>query len=205
MIPNLTSLSVLSFFCHGDIAVSMINFFHHKSKWEPKADLFSHKGPDETFSLVVRWSHQLFSAVSYLHKLGITHNRLYGELWAGLYVVFVGLYGWMREAVNYALITIMEQLLLIVTTVFAANTITKTTCVDCIHSVCYCEWNQRHKLSLPFVFIVLPGNCVRVHRKTSYALAEDFEVKISCFLENSDISKDVKCRYRSPKTLEVAL
>ena len=77
-------------------SVNMVDFFHHKSNWRLEADLFRITGQDETFSLVVRWSHQLFSAVSYLHQLGIKHNRLYGELWAGLYVVVVGLCGWMR-------------------------------------------------------------------------------------------------------------
>ena len=64
--------------CHGD-AVNMIDFFHHQSKWKAEFKLFSDE-PDNTFRLVVRWSHQLFSALSYLHRQGISHKRLYGEL-----------------------------------------------------------------------------------------------------------------------------
>ena len=51
--------------------------------------------------------------------------------------------------------------------------------------------------------LVFPGNCVRMHRRASYAVVEDFEVKISCFLDNSDITEDVKRRYKSPETWEV--
>ena len=57
----------------------MIDFFHHQSEWKAKAKLFFPLEPDDTFSLVVRWSHQLFSALSYLHQLGVAHKRLYGE------------------------------------------------------------------------------------------------------------------------------
>ena len=75
-------------FCHHGDTVSMIGFFHHQSEWKAKAKLFSYLEPNDTFSLVVRWSHQLFSALSYLHRLGVAHKRLYGE---STYVCSLGL------------------------------------------------------------------------------------------------------------------
>ena len=51
--------------------------------------------------------------------------------------------------------------------------------------------------------VVFPGNCVRMHRRASYAVVEDFEVKVSCFLRNDDIPEEDECRYKPPEALEV--
>ena len=67
------------FCCHGG-TVNMVEFFHYKSEWKAEAKLFCDLWPDDTFRLVVRWSYQLFSALSYLHQRGISHQALYGEL-----------------------------------------------------------------------------------------------------------------------------
>ena len=56
------------------------------------------------------------------------------------------------------------------------------------------------RISLNLVF---PGNCVRMHGRVSCAVVQDFDVKISCFLENSDLAEGIKCHYRSPESLEV--
>ena len=42
-----------------------------------------------------------------------------------------------------------------------------------------------------------------MHRRASYAVVEDFEVKVSCFLHNSDIPEEDKCRYKPPEAWEV--
>ena len=69
----------LPFCCHGD-TVNMMDFFHYKSKWKAEAKLLCTLPPDDTFRLVMHWSYQLFSALSYLHRWGISHKRLYGKL-----------------------------------------------------------------------------------------------------------------------------
>ena len=65
--------------CHCE-SVSMTEFFHWKSDWKDEHEPFCDVDPDAIFCNVVRWAHQLFSALSYLHQQGISHKRLYGEL-----------------------------------------------------------------------------------------------------------------------------
>ena len=44
-----------------------------------------------------------------------------------------------------------------------------------------------------------------MHSRASYAVVEDFEVKVSCFLSNDDVSEEDKRRYKSPETWEVCM
>ena len=59
------------------------------------------------------------------------------------------------------------------------------------------------KYNISALCVVFPGNCVRMHRRASFAVVEDFEVKVSCFLGNDDISEEDKCRYKPPEAWEV--